>query len=220
MGSRASSRLGLLQHLLWPAVAVVPERPRNGNSHPIDPASCVPHARKTSLNHQPRKKVCQRRAIPLYHRPPPWLHPHFLTSRQLSGSVQDQGSIRVVGHSFDVCPSCLGPSSTAGGWRSRAGCVDAGMGTASSCHAYGACRAKPGATGRTWQGNSSSSFLLPQLCRFGDMSVGLRLSRAIRKGLQVSSKPAGSTPPCQVPPGQESPLHSSTEHKCAAAWAR
>ena len=186
MGSRASSGLGLLQHLPSPAVAVVPEHPRNNNSHPTDPASCVPHARKTSLNHQPRKKACQRRVIPLHHRPPPQLHPHFLTSRHLSGSVQDQGSVGVVGHSFDVCPICLGPSSTAGGRRSRAGCADAGTGTASSCHVYGACRAKPGAAGRTWQRKSSSSFLLPQLCGFGDMSVGLRLSSAIRKGLQVS----------------------------------
>lgn len=77
----------------------------------------------------------------------------------------------------------------------------------------------PRAVGRTWQGNSSSSFLLPHLCRFGDMSVGLRLSTAIKTGLQVSSKPAGSTPPCQVPPGQDSPLHSSTGYNRAASQA-
>lgn len=85
------------------------------------------------------------------------------------------------------------------------------------CHRYRGCRAKPRATGRTWQGTSSSFFLLPQLCRSGDVSVGLGLSSTVRKGLQVSSKPAGSTPPRWVP--QDKNLHSSTGHKCAAAQA-
>lgn len=88
------------------------------------------------------------------------------------------------------------------------------MCTASSCHVHRVCQVKPGATGRTWQGNSSSSFLMPQLCRFEDVSVGLRLSGTLRKGFQVSLKPAGNTPPHQILPGQEYPLHSSTGHTC------